>query len=331
MSKNDLPKVSIIIPAYNAEKCLEESVKSATNQSYKNIEIIIVNDGSTDKTAQVAKKLSAKNSKIKVVTQENRGLGEARNSGMDVMTGDYVVFLDADDLLFPWAISKCIEEALSSDAGIVCGEMVESAEPKKALKEGSDCETQTSILRDNNGYKEFLYGRIRTSAHAKLYKSGVIKADRFSKIRHAEDLEFNLRIFKKTKNICFITSPAIEVYTLSENSMMRSSYNEKKQEELALLRQLQKDIAAEKRPDTKKALKAALFFHAVGMIGPISDSSETLEKYSADYRELKAMIHKARWSVAHDKNALASQRRYALAACVSVRLMLKMMRRAHVV
>ena len=93
------PKVSIIIPAFNSEDFLERCVKSAINQTYDNIEIIIVDDGSTDETAKISKSLKESNDRIKYIFQENRGLPSARNTGMELATGNYYYFLDSDDTI----------------------------------------------------------------------------------------------------------------------------------------------------------------------------------------------------------------------------------------
>jgi glycosyltransferase involved in cell wall biosynthesis len=91
------PLVSILIPCYNAEKCLSESISSAVDQTWKNIEIIIVDDGSTDSSLAIAKTFESKN--IKVISQENRGASAARNQALIYAQGDFIQYLDADDLL----------------------------------------------------------------------------------------------------------------------------------------------------------------------------------------------------------------------------------------
>jgi len=92
-----LTLVSVIIPAYNTEKYLSKAVQSVISQSYSNIEIIIVNDGSTDQTQAVAEQLKEKDLRIKLINQENKGLSSARNAGIRLSNGDIVAFLDSDD------------------------------------------------------------------------------------------------------------------------------------------------------------------------------------------------------------------------------------------
>src|SRR4030067_1357517 len=99
--------VSILIPAYNAEKWIEETIYSALNQTWKNKEIIIVDDGSQDQTYSIAKKYESKI--LKVVTQENKGVCAARNYALSLSQGDYIQWLDADDILAKDKVSKQLE------------------------------------------------------------------------------------------------------------------------------------------------------------------------------------------------------------------------------
>ena len=92
---NDL--ISIIVPVYNVEKYLEKCVKTLMEQSYKNIEIILVDDGSTDSSGKLVDRLANNDARITVVHKKNAGLGMARNTGLDYATGKYVAFIDSDD------------------------------------------------------------------------------------------------------------------------------------------------------------------------------------------------------------------------------------------
>ena len=115
----DKPLVSIVMPVFNAEAYLEESLHSVTGQTYKNLEIICVNDGSTDGSRDLLQKIGQKDSRIRILNQDNKGAGEARNHGMDEATGEYIYFFDADDLLRKKAIQTMVEAAGKHDADIV--------------------------------------------------------------------------------------------------------------------------------------------------------------------------------------------------------------------
>lgn len=92
-------KISIIVPVYNVEKYLSQCIESIINQNHKNIEIILVNDGSTDKSGDICDKYSLKDNRIKVIHKKNEGVSIARNTGLKVATGEYIAFVDGDDLV----------------------------------------------------------------------------------------------------------------------------------------------------------------------------------------------------------------------------------------
>lgn len=113
--------VSVIIPAYNVATCLAETIQSVLNQLYHNWEMIIVNDGSTDQTAEIAKQYAALDSRIRLIDQANQGVSIARNCGLALATGKYVSFLDADDLWHPSTLSSLVEKASDTGARVVYG------------------------------------------------------------------------------------------------------------------------------------------------------------------------------------------------------------------
>ena len=94
-----MPKVSVIIPVYNVEKYLRECLDSVVNQTLKDIQIILIDDGSTDSSLGICKEYAQKDNRIKIIEQKNQGAGAARNRGMSEAKGDYLYFLDSDDFL----------------------------------------------------------------------------------------------------------------------------------------------------------------------------------------------------------------------------------------
>ena len=95
------PLISIIIPVYNAEKYLKKCLDSVINQTYKNLEIILVDDGSTDKSPEICDKYAEKDSRIIVLHKENGGVSSSRNAGLDIFKGEYLSFVDSDDYVEP--------------------------------------------------------------------------------------------------------------------------------------------------------------------------------------------------------------------------------------
>ena len=93
------PEISIIIPVYNVEKYLDECLNSAANQTFENIEIICVNDGSTDGSLEILESHASKDKRIRIISQENKGVSSARNEGLDAARGKYIYFMDSDDYM----------------------------------------------------------------------------------------------------------------------------------------------------------------------------------------------------------------------------------------
>ena len=117
--KNDHPKVSIVIPMHNAQKYLNECLDSVVNQTFKDFELICVNDGSTDNTLEILKSYAEKDERMKIISQEKSGAGAARNKGLEACKGQYVYTIDSDDWIYPDAIEDMYENAVLNNSDIV--------------------------------------------------------------------------------------------------------------------------------------------------------------------------------------------------------------------
>lgn len=117
------PLVSIIIPIYNTEEYIRDAINSVLANEYPNYEIICVNDGSTDNSLKVIQELAEKSAQIKIINQDNKGVSFARNRGLQVATGKYVMFLDSDDLLVHCCLKNCIDFLEKESADIICFNM----------------------------------------------------------------------------------------------------------------------------------------------------------------------------------------------------------------
>ena len=116
------PIVSVLIPVYNVEKYLKKCLESVTGQTLTNIEIICVNDGSTDNSLKILEKYKALDSRIKIVNKENGGLPSARNAALDIATGEYVGFVDSDDYIEENMFERLVEVAHNENSEVViCG------------------------------------------------------------------------------------------------------------------------------------------------------------------------------------------------------------------
>ena len=110
--------ISVIIPVYNVENYLEECLKSVQNQTYTNIEVLLVNDGSTDNSKQICERYCQEDSRFLLINQENQGLSAARNKGVEISTGEYIVFVDSDDSIKTNYLEKLMQY-MAEDVDIV--------------------------------------------------------------------------------------------------------------------------------------------------------------------------------------------------------------------
>lgn len=199
-------KISVIIPIYNAENSIEKCVNSILKQTYSNLEIILVNDGSIDKTEGICSKLIKRDSRIKYFYKKNSGVSNARNYGINVARGDYISFVDADDYLEEDMYEEMINN--SNDAEIVICNYFEIRNNKK--------ENINIEMKEKTFYKlDKLMANIKNEEinryvnvpWNKLIKTEIVKNEKIrfnSKISLGEDLMFNLQCMKASKSIKII-------------------------------------------------------------------------------------------------------------------------------
>ena len=130
-----MPKVSIIIPVYNVEKYIDRCMKSVLEQSLSDIEIILINDGSTDNCPTICDNYAKKDSRIKVIHKENQGLGFARNSGLDIATGKYIAFLDSDDYVDTNTYKRVYEELERAQAQMCIFSYIDKKDSGEEIKQ----------------------------------------------------------------------------------------------------------------------------------------------------------------------------------------------------
>lgn len=188
------PLVSVIIPIYNVEQYLQECLDSVLNQTYKHLEIILVNDGSTDKSPDIAQEYAKKDSRIRYFTQENKGGGVARNIGLDNARGEWVLIFDSDDYMRPFAIETLLQRALEANAQIVIAQSEELRDGRISLM---DWALRLDLVPNklSFNYKDLgdnVFGFCVGWAWDKLYKRDFIEsyALRFQNIQVANDLYF---------------------------------------------------------------------------------------------------------------------------------------------
>lgn len=206
--------VSIIIPVYNHEKYLDDCVKSVLNQSYRNIELLIINDGSTDNSRKICEKYAQLDRRIKLINQENRGPSAARNRGLEKSIGDFIFFQDSDDIIVKNAIERLIEYYNQHKSEIIIGNFNNNSsngivEKRKDVIHSKDkllnkqdlIDYARLYLKKPNRYLLFAF------SWGRLFKASIIKKYniRFNEKLHTyEDVDFNFNYLKSTNSVFFL-------------------------------------------------------------------------------------------------------------------------------
>ena len=215
--KQDRELISIIVPVYNVEDYLGQCVNSLINQTYTNLEIILVDDGATDKSGVLCDILAEKDTRIKVIHKKNGGLSDARNAGIDVATGTYIGFVDSDDWIDEDMFSKLINSSKKFDADIsFCAVTVvyDRQFVNRSLNIDNYCmekDQAVEMLLHDDKCKSFAWN--------KLYKRELFKEIRFPVGKYFEDVFIMHEIFENANRVAYVDD-GLYFYRQREGSIM---------------------------------------------------------------------------------------------------------------
>ncbi len=237
------PLVSIIIPCYNVENYIEECINSVFNQDYTNWECIIINDGSRDNTYEIIKSFDHKDSRIKIITQNNAGLSATRNKGIEIANGEFLFFLDSDDILSFDAISSLVASLDNND--IITGVTVVSRISNDSISKISQLyPPKEGNITYANKHSEVLIKTIESAltpvAQNRLYRSSFINSQhlRFKKgILHEDELWF-FETMLLAKNVKFIDHETYFYRTNNEDSITRKLNDKNLESYIAILEEI---------------------------------------------------------------------------------------------
>ena len=213
-------QVSIITCVYNMEQYLERCISSVLSQSFDDYELILINDGSTDKTGLICKKWADEDERIKYISKDNEGLGASRNLGIQLAKGEYVAFLDADDWLDPYFLELMIKTAICDEADVVISDMcfvniyddgLDKTVSKIRFKEG--------LIYPENELNYF--GKCRTFLCGKIYKRALFTNNHISLPKHAyEDVSVVPYIMYKSKHVSYVEDALYYYYRNRSGSII---------------------------------------------------------------------------------------------------------------
>ena len=215
-----MEKISVIVPIYNVEKYLRVCVDSIINQTYKNLEIILVDDESPDNCPAICDEYKEKDNRIKVIHQKNKGLSGARNSGIDISTGKYLVFLDSDDYLELDAIEILYNSLKQYNVKIsICGRNYVFENNKKICKIKESVEKKYNFEEAIEEMNKFYY--FDMSAWGKLYSRDLFDNIRFPVGKLSEDYFVMYKLFKNANQVSYTSAPLYN-YLQRQNSISRN-------------------------------------------------------------------------------------------------------------
>lgn len=219
-----MPLISIIVPIYNREKFLDRCISSIINQTYSNIEVILIDDGSTDNSLQICNSFAAKDSRIKVFSQKNGGVSKARNTGLQVAIGEYILFVDSDDFINLNCVMTYINKLKQNSKLDLIISGMNYYNEMLAYNKSTVLEKEYENLKSfQNDFYIFLKNGYFRSPDNKLYKKSIIIQNKITFCENAkfgEDAIFNIEYLYHTSNILVIQDC---LYNIIEHSGYRLS------------------------------------------------------------------------------------------------------------
>ena len=242
--------VTIIVPVYNVERYLRKCVNSIIAQTYENIEIILIDDGSTDESGTICDEYLVKDNRIKVIHKENEGLSKARNVGIDISHGDFITFIDSDDYFDKKFVENMLKIAAELNADLVISGLKDVFEKQKKVY-ANESNYYTILSKEETYRKVLLQEEIDVSANAKLYKREIFTDIRYPVGELYEDIKIIDKIIEKADKIAY-TKYKGYFYLQRNGSIMHSKISK---DQFILLETMERmlEFIQEKYPNVKNA------------------------------------------------------------------------------
>ena len=290
--------ISIIVPVYKVEKYLEKCVNSILKQTYTNLEIILVDDGSPDKCGQLCDELAKIDDRIKVFHKENGGLSDARNYGVERANGEYIGFVDSDDYIHECMYEELYKAIKKSGTSIAeCGVTRVYKNTLRPHYEGEDY----FLVLDREGYlKEYLENkRLYGSAWCKLIHRDLAKKIKFPTGKIYEDAFYTLELLKTVDKYTLI-SGNYYYYYIRENSITTRSFSSKDMDYIEIMNEIE-DYTLANFPIFKEQLLVRLTFAYISIFNQLLEVDNYKRK--SEYKILKNKLKDNYFKVLSNKKA----------------------------
>jgi glycosyltransferase involved in cell wall biosynthesis len=296
-------KVSVVVPIYKVEKYLNRCIDSILNQTYKNIEVILVNDGSPDRCGSIAEEYAAADPRIKVIHKENGGLSDARNAGMEYVTGQYTMFVDSDDWLSSSKIDMLMTTCKRYKADVVQSAFYYAYEDYLLIdhKQYSPNGKPVILNRESLMYELVKNERVKNFAWGKLYKTSILEGIPFKKGVLFEDVFWAHQVMDRVKKFVLINQPLY--FYMQRSDSIVASYTPRNLDILAGLKERHKFIE-EKYQDLvnesyKVIFRTSLIHYNLLIMNWRIDKRGSYRKEIRDY--IRKNSTKFKKAVDHDK------------------------------
>lgn len=291
------PKISIIIPIYNAEKYLRQCFDSVINQTFKNIEIICLNDGSSDNSLKIIEEYQQKDKRVILVDlEQNKGISNARNEGIKCAKGNYVTFVDSDDYIEPDYIEYLynILKTFNCKMSVSPHNIVKKGKKKKVFNIKTDYK-----LSSQECIKKLLYNDgIDTSAWSKLYDKTLFDNIKYPEGKLFEDIAITYKLFIKSKEVA-CGHLAKYNYVVRDNSIVTKEFDKSKLDLVEMTDYMAADIV-NFFPNLKKA---ALRRRVYARFSTLNQMAEVDKDNKDEVQEMIKFIKKYKWNILTDINA----------------------------
>lgn len=305
------PTISVIVPVYNVEEYLNICVESILSQTYKNLEIILVDDGSTDNSGKICDKLMINDKRIKVIHKNNGGLASARNAGLDICTGNYIGFVDSDDWIEKDMYEKLLNQGLKSNSDIICcGRILWFGERYKKELYTLD---KPMIWNAKEAIGRLLiWDAVDSSACDKLFNKSLFLNHRFPEGRLHEDIFVMYKIFYEANSISHIGVPKYN-YRQRIGGITRNKYTSKKLDMLDAIDQIDLFIR-NTYPDYIERLKAFATVNTNVVLYPYRNDKTNFKLYKEDNDRInKYLIYYGKKSIRNNYLNMREKLKYCLA------------------
>lgn len=311
--KDKMPLVSVVVPIYNVELYLKKCVDSILSQTYKNIEVILVDDESPDLCGKMCDDYVAMDGRIRVVHKKNGGLSDARNAGMKIATGDLITFVDSDDYISEDFVEILLGVMLENNSDITVANMKRTS---RRDEKNMITDWKTSMFKSEDALIRMLYGTpFGTSACGKLFKRNLFDEVEFPYGKFSEDLFTIYKTILKSRSVTYVGFDGYFYYYRDEGSIVVSGYKEKHKEALDAIDDISRAVKGKAKFDN------ALSAQYINVVYDIAARNPRLSEFQN--KRIQDVLKAHRMNVIKDGNAPKRLRAFAAMSLFGNRISLK--------